>query len=138
MKRTIMAGMVLALTLGVASVSNAQQADRQSKPDSAHHDGHMKRGGGHRGMLLKGIDLTEAQKDQLKALHQKQGEVRREQREKMRGEMQEHHAKMLDEVRALLTPAQKEVFEKNVAEMQERMKTRHEHMKHRRSGERRS
>jgi Spy/CpxP family protein refolding chaperone len=147
MRRTIMAGMALALTLGVASVSQAQQTDH-SKADSAHHGEHMQRGErggrGGPGMLLKGIDLTDAQKAQIKALHEQQGrpsDVQREQREKMRAEMQERHEKMLTEVRSILTPAQREIFEKNVADMKEHMKDRREHMKQRRGegrGERRS
>lgn len=146
MRRTIMAGMALALTLGVASVSQAQQTDRPSKPDSAQHEGHMRgergpRGGRGAGMLLKGIDLTDAQKAQLKALHEKDGkpaEMRREERAKLRAAMQERHEKMLDDVRSILTPAQKEIFEKNVVEMKERMKTRQEHMKHHREEARKS
>ena len=143
MRRTLLAGLTLALTLGVASVSQAQQHEH-SKPDSAHHDGHMKRGeGGQRGagMMLKGIELTDAQEAQIKALHEKQGrpaEMRREQREKMRAEMMAHHAKMVAEVRALLTPAQQEIFDKNVVEMKQRMEKRQEHMQHRRQKQNKS
>ena len=137
MRRTIMASMVLALTLGVASVSNAQHAKRGER------DG--------RGVayLLKGIELTDAQKTQLKALHQDKGpiaadkasfEKKREEmkaarqrgdtaavrafRSQFQEQMKQRHDAMLTSVRGILTPAQREIFEKNLVEGRDRMKER--------------
>jgi protein CpxP len=143
MKRTIVAGLALVLTLGAVSASDAQQTRRGA------------RGGDQMAMLFKDIDLTDQQKEQLKALREKQGprgdregfqarraemrELRekgdtaaiRQFREEMRGEMQQRHTQMLQDVRSILTPAQREQFEKNVAAMQEKMQERREHMQHR-------
>jgi Spy/CpxP family protein refolding chaperone len=143
MKRTIVAGLALAFTLGGATLSNAQQSERGDR------DG--RRGG--MGFLMKGIELTDAQKDQIKALHKQEGaatdkaemekrhEAVKAARERgdtaalrtFRTEMMEHrkqrHEAMLTSVRAILTPAQREVFEKNVAAMQERMKRGHDGMR---------
>jgi Spy/CpxP family protein refolding chaperone len=109
---------------------------------------------------MKGIELTEAQKEQIKALHQEQRpaadkaqlekrhEAMKAARERgdtaalraFRTEMQEQrkqrHEAMLTSMRAILTPAQREIFEKNVAEMQERMKRGHEGMMRGKRGER--
>ena len=148
MRRTIMASMVLALTLGVASASDAQQARRGDR------DG---RGGV--AYLLKGIDLTDAQKEQLKALHQNKGpagvdksalEKKREEmkaarqrgdtaavrsmRAQFHEQMKQQHEAMLTSVRGILTPAQREIFEKNLVEGRDRMKERME--KHGKRGER--
>ena len=143
MKRTIVAGLALALTLGAASVSSAQETERGKR------DGRRPVAG-----MLKGIELTEQQKEQLKALREKQGPIAmdRSQFEKLRSEMKaarersdtaalrtlrtqghelmkqrretmkQHREQMLGQVRNILTPAQREVFEKNIATAKERMK----------------
>jgi periplasmic protein CpxP/Spy len=137
MTRTLVAGLVLALTFGGASVSNAQ------------HSEHGRRDGknGHVAYLLKGIELTDAQKEQLKALrqtHRPEGadkaamEKKHEQvkaarergdtaalralRSEFHGQMKERHEAMLTSMRSILTPAQREIFEKNLAEGRDRMK----------------
>ncbi|MGQ0813990.1 MAG: hypothetical protein ACT4O1_05945 [Gemmatimonadota bacterium] len=125
MKRMIMACIALALTLGAASVSPAQQ---------------MKRGGSG-AQLLKGIELTKQQREQLKALREKHGMPKRiehedhkdhEDRAKVRADMKQRHEQMVAEIRSILTPAQLEIFEKNVTEVDERMKARQERLKERR------
>ena len=150
MRRTIVAGLALAFTLGGATLSSAQQSQRADRD--------ARRGGA--GFLMKGIELTEAQKEQIKALHQEQRpaadkaqlekrhEAMKAARERgdtaalraFRTEMQEQrkqrHEAMLTSMRAILTPAQREIFEKNVAEMQERMKRGHEGMMRGKRGER--
>lgn len=139
MRRTIVAGIALALTVSFASVSSAQEMKQGER--------HARRGGV--AFLLKGIELTDQQKDQLKALHQKEGrnaadkagfEKKREEmkaarakgdtaslrafRMASREQMKQRHEQRLDQVRAILTPAQREVFEKNLAAGEERMKER--------------
>lgn len=150
MRRTIVAGLALALTLGAASVSSAQQGQRGDR--EMRRDG-MGMG---MGMMFKGIELTDAQKAQLKDVREKHGmgeamktqmkaqhEAMKAVREKgdtaamraMRSQMQEqmkqrheqmqqHHDAMISDVRGILTPAQREVFDKNVTTAKEHMKGR--------------
>src|SRR5215216_4122222 len=136
-------GLVLAMTLGAASVSLAQepQHDRDSQHGSGAQQWQGQRGhqGGF-GFLLKGIDLTEQQRSQLRALREKQGqrtnggdrsEIReqidaarergdtaalRRIRTQMRAQMQQRHERMIADVRSILTPAQRELFDRNVKE----------------------
>src|SRR4051812_23043484 len=85
MARIRVAGLALALSLGVASVSLAQAPEKQHADHGKDRSGQVA-GCGQRGgfqQLLKGIDLTAAQKDQLKQLR----ETQRTQFEKNRGEL---------------------------------------------------
>jgi protein CpxP len=67
-------GLGLALVAGAAGVAAAQSAQPNARPDTAEHrHGEWKgqrggRGGMGGGALLKGINLTDAQKDRLKAI----------------------------------------------------------------------
>lgn len=149
MKHSLIAGLALALTLGMSTVSEAQQ---RRGPGQGGRDGMA--------MLFRGIELTDAQKEQLKALRGKQGpaargreqfEKQREEaralrekgdtagirklREEARDEMRSRNEQMLKDVRSILTPAQREVFEKNIAEAGERMHERREDMRERRDGD---
>jgi Spy/CpxP family protein refolding chaperone len=93
------------------------------------------REGGHRGMrgmgdermdamMFEGITMTDAQKAQVDSIHARhRGEMQgldprnnAGDREKMRQMMQAHMA----EIRAVLTPDQQAVFDRNVAQMRER------------------
>ena len=75
-------------------------------------------------MLFNGITLTSAQQAQIDSIHARhQGEMKGldprnnpDDREKMRQMMQSHMA----ELRAVLTPEQQAVFDKNVADMRAR------------------
>ncbi|MGQ0560923.1 MAG: Spy/CpxP family protein refolding chaperone [Gemmatimonadota bacterium] len=150
MKRKIVLGVALAMTLAAASASQAQEAQPEKKDHKAHAE-HMQRasGGGPLGMLLEGIELTAEQRQQIQAAREKLGEgrargehrgqtdgpVSREDREKARAEMKQHHERMLTEIRALLTPEQREVFDKNVEQARELMKQREQRMQKRRNQE---
>lgn len=144
MRRTIVAGLALALTLGAASVSSAQQGKRGG--------GEMRRDG--MGMMFKGIELTDAQKEQLKAVREKHGmgeamktqmqaqheamkalrengdtaalrAMRLQMREQMKArqeQMRQHHEAMISDVRGILTPEQRAIFDKNVTTAKEHMK----------------
>lgn len=145
MKRIFMAAFAVALTLGAASISQAQTTQGEHKD---HHEraGHaqLRKGPGGRGhrpmaMLFRDINLTQEQKDQIRALHRKnmpqdarekleetrekmkalreKGDTAelRELRQEVREKMKERHEEMLKEIRAILTPEQRVQFEKNVA-----------------------
>jgi Spy/CpxP family protein refolding chaperone len=130
MARTKMTGLVLALTLGVSTVSLAQA------PAKGEHAGHGEHGdsakvrgrgpAGPLGFLLKDIELTADQKAKLQALAPQYGMKRdsanrgerpsREERIALREQMQGRREQMLADFRAILTPDQLTVFERNLAE----------------------
>jgi Spy/CpxP family protein refolding chaperone len=159
-----MTGVALVAVLGAASVSLAQETQPKQGERGARHGAEWKgsREGGPRGMglLLKGIDLSEQQKTQLTELHQKQranrpaGADRQRMPEEARAarergdtaalrrmrterfaEMQQRREQFASQVRAILTPAQREVFDRNLAEARQRFE---EHKDERgRNGQRR-
>ena len=138
------AGLVLALMVGAASAALAQQppqsGERQHK--SGHEQARKHQAGF--GMLLRGIELTAEQKAQLEALRARRGEqahtaehsqirermrvaresgdtaALRQVRTQMAAEMKQRRERMIAELRGILTPSQREVFERNVAAMQSR------------------
>jgi Spy/CpxP family protein refolding chaperone len=137
MKKYRLIPMVFALTLGGASVSLAQSPVQQDKQEA--HKGHEGRGHamkeGRRGpqsLLLKGITLTDAQKDQLKQMRSKQREQfksqvqKGEKREKGQrtqrdtAEFRKRAEQRFADIRSILTPDQRIVFDKNVAEVKEK------------------
>lgn len=150
-------GLVLALVLGAASAGLAQQPGQEQRDEKPRQEWQGRRQQGGFGMLLKGIELTAEQKSQLQALRSGQRSEasrgqRSEQREQMkaareRGDtaalrqlrtqqferMQQHREAMFGQVRAILTPAQQQVFDKNVAETKARFEQRGEGTKQRRS-----
>ena len=108
MRRTIVAGLALALTLGAASVSSAQQAKRGDRGD-------MRLDG--MGMMFKGIELTDAQKEQLKAVREKHGMG-----EAMKTQMKAQHEAM----KAVREKGDTAAMRAMRSAMQEQMKQRHE------------
>lgn len=88
------------------------------------------RGGRMMEMMMTGITLDAAQKakvDSIVAKHQ--AEMPPMQQGQMpdsatRAARREHMMKQQDEIRAVLTPDQQKVFDKNVADMRERMRGR--------------
>lgn len=120
MRRSKMAGLVLALILGGASVGAAQEAPMPKQDgDKAKQEWQGKRRGHGRGVgaLLKGIDLTDAQKQQLKAIHAKRVDERKPENKPTADEMKQRREERLNEIRAILDPAQREIFDRNVAEL---------------------
>ena len=100
------------------------------------------------GALLKGITLTDAQKAQVKQLRQKEGGTMQQGRTgaqanlrqqiqaarqrgdsvaarqlmaQARGQMEARRDQQIAAIRAILTPAQQEQFDKNVAQAKQRM-----------------
>lgn len=118
--------------LGVASVASAQG----TPPQGEQHQGGP---GGFRGrgsqMLFAGIELTDAQKDQIAKIDAKY-KAEREALRPAGGQMQgppddATRAKMTDirtranaEYRAVLTADQQKIFDKNIADMKARMDAR--------------
>jgi periplasmic protein CpxP/Spy len=134
--------MALAATLlaGLSTVPAAQST--QPGADSGRHQHAEMRGGamGGRGAraLFKGIDLSDAQKQQLRAIREKYQPQMKAFRDKMHAQREQSggerqrpdsatFAQMRDlmqrqqaDIRAVLTPAQQKTFDANVAEMRQR------------------
>jgi len=123
MKALRMAALGAALLIGGATLAQAQAGGTQQQGD--------RRGG--RNMELNGIELTDAQKVQLEAIQKKyQPEMMAIRNDMMNGgdraelmkkaaELREKSAK---DIRAILTPDQQVVFDKNLAEQRARMEER--------------
>lgn len=124
--------------LGVASVASAQ-APQGGPPQGGPPQGAPRMGGrGMSQMLFAGIDLTDAQKAEI----QKIGDKYRAEREALRpagaqpggqfsppdsatrAKMDAIRTKSNAEFRAVLTPEQQAIFDKNVADMKARMEQR--------------
>lgn len=147
MIRIRMAALGVALVFGLAATAEAQSGqgqDRRGDRPRAEQGG--RRGAGMAMQLMRGIELTDAQKTQLKALHQRQLAERDSVRDARGGERpdsagraamlamaERHHSAM----RAILTPAQQATFDRNVAEMRERAAKRGDGRGERRGGGRR-
>ena len=114
MKLDTLKAAALAVTLSVTAavpVALAQtDSTQQAAPEGRGHKfGRGMRHGGHRGMGFEGVNLTDAQKTQLRAVHESHRESTRALREEIRAKRQEVHqlstAATFDEaaVRAKLT-----------------------------------
>jgi periplasmic protein CpxP/Spy len=144
-------GLGLALVVGAAGVAAAQSAQPNARPDTTNHEhrGWNGQRGDHRGgmggALLKGINLTDAQKARLKAIrkdHESAGTKNREQfdavrkeirdarergdtataRAKMaevRTQMERQREQQIATLRTILTPEQQKQLDANIATMKE-------------------
>ena len=130
MKAIRIATLAAALCVGMTAIAAAQGAE-PPKPGQ----GEMRRGGGMGGMLLKDINLTDAQKDQVKTIREKYlpqlVEIRKQSQavggppdEATRAKVMDLQNKQAAEIRAILTADQQAVFDKNLAAMKERMAAR--------------
>jgi Spy/CpxP family protein refolding chaperone len=120
MKAIRIAALVVALLAGSAAIAGAQaQAGAQQQ-------------GGGRGFnrTLNGIELTEAQKAKVAEIQAKYAPEMQAIRESMQGggdraeamtKMQAINEKRNPEIRAVLTPDQQVIFDKNLAEQKARM-----------------
>jgi len=161
MRRIALASLVLAFTIGGASAADAQQTPGTRRPRAERPMRELRGNPGQ--ALFRGVELSDRQKDQIKAIFEKHrpspeeiaklrergrelrerareqrrnGEPRdtaamRQRREELaqrRGEllrrMRQERAELHREVRAVLTPEQQQQFDKNVAELQKRVRER--------------
>jgi Spy/CpxP family protein refolding chaperone len=125
MKAIRIATLAAALCVGMTSVAAAQGTEPPREG----------RGGGMGGMLLKDINLTDAQKAQVKTIRDKYVPQLQELRksaqatggppdEATRTKMTDIQNKQSNEIRAILTADQQATFDKNLAEMKARMANR--------------
>jgi len=132
MKVIRIATLAAALCVGITSVAAAQGTE---PPQQGQGQGEMRRGGGMGGLLLKDINLTDAQKAQIKAIREKYAPLQLELRrsvqatggppdEATRTKMMDLQSKQAAEIRAVLTADQQATFDKNLAEMKSRMESR--------------
>jgi len=161
MRRIALASLALAFTIGGASAADAQQTPDTRRPRAERP---MRALRGNPGQaLFRGIELSDSQKEQIKAIFEKHrpspeemeklrergrelrarareqrqgGEPRdtaemRQRRQEMaqrRGErlqnMRQERAELHGEIRAVLTPEQQTQFDKNLAELQKRVRER--------------
>jgi Spy/CpxP family protein refolding chaperone len=128
MKAIRIATLAIALCVGATSVAAAQG---QNEPQGQGE----RRGGAMGGMLLKDINLTDAQKAQVKTIREKyapqQLELRKSAQavggpldEATRAKMIDLQTKQAAEIRAVLTADQQATFDKNLADQRARMEAR--------------
>jgi len=127
MKAIRIATLAAALCVGMTSVAVAQGTEPQGQGQG--------RGERMGGMLLKDINLTDAQKAQVKTIRDKYVPQLQELRkasqatggppdEATRTKMMDIQNKQTNEIRAILTADQQATFDKNLAEMKARMTNR--------------
>ncbi|HZE09659.1 MAG TPA: Spy/CpxP family protein refolding chaperone [Gemmatimonadaceae bacterium] len=127
MKAIRIATLAVALCVGATTVAAAQE---QAPPGQGGG-----RQGGMGGMLLKDINLSDAQKAQIKTIRDKyvpqQMELRKAAQavggppdEATRTKMMDLQTKQAAEIRAVLTADQQTTFDKNLADMKARMEAR--------------
>lgn len=127
MKAIRIATLAAALCVGMTSVAAAQGTEPQGQGQG--------RGERMGGMLLKDINLTDAQKAQVKTIRDKYVPQLQELRkasqatggppdEATRTKMMDIQTKQTAEIRAILTADQQVAFDKNLAEMKARMANR--------------
>jgi Spy/CpxP family protein refolding chaperone len=149
MRKSIVMGLGgFGLALSLAGVATGQQpgSDGPRRERGEDHRGPGDKFGGPRGLLLKDITLSDAQKAQLKQLHESQRSAMQANHEAMkkqwdearaarqRGDtaaaraimernrqaMEQARTQQLAAVRNILTPEQRIQFDKNVAELKQR------------------
>lgn len=166
-KSKLFSGITMGAAVAVFAVAGSAQVPTETKPDGTQktekrwgkRGGDGMRGGMHRGMKggmgLRGIELTDAQKEQIKAIreankpsdevraqHQEQmkafrearkaGTLTEDQKTQMKAFRDERMAKMQAmraQIEAILTPEQKQQLEAKKAERQQMMEQRREQRK---------
>ena len=140
------AALALVLTVGAGGVAAAQTTPDRPNRERAEMGRHRGRGGNGMGGLMKGVNLTNAQKTQAKQIRDKYkpqfeslresmrpaGKEMREARQRgdsaaakaawdrtadTRAKMTTLREQQMSELRAILTPAQRTTFDANLAQM---------------------
>jgi Spy/CpxP family protein refolding chaperone len=130
-------GLAAVAFASIASVASAQGGPPQGGPPPQGGQGGPQagRGGGMSRMLFVGINLTDAQKDQVQKINDKYRAERQAlmpaggmqagpPNDATRAKMMELSTKSQAEYRAILTADQQNIFDKNVADMKARMEQR--------------
>lgn len=120
-----------ALVLGSACAQKPATAQSPAPQASTQQDGGQRmgrRGGDRMQMLFQGITLTADQQSQVQAIRERhradmQGLNPRENPDD-RAKMMQNMQSQMAEIRAVLTPDQQTQFDKNAAEMRQRMQQR--------------
>ena len=126
-RTTMVAG---ALVLGgMTVVSSARAQDSTAQQPGRHRGGH----GGRQARLLKGIQLTAQQQQQVQAIRDKyRGQMQQLRSQSgdakpdsaTRAQFRQQMEQQLGEIRNVLTPDQQKTFDQNVAQMRERRANR--------------
>lgn len=159
MKNTMILSLGALLTFGAVPVVSAQDAGAPAKSRSA--DNRQERRGGegtqrrarmrarHDMSAVRGIELTEAQREQIRAINVRyrdemktmrgdarpQGAERQRPDSAQRAQIRQFNERRRAEIRAALTPAQQQQFDRNVADSKDKMQKRmKEHGKRGKSG----
>jgi len=159
-----LSGAVLAFSAAVSAQETAPSTMEKSEKvykRGGHGDKHKMSGrhgmGGRRGMMLRGIELNEAQKTQLKAIHEankpsesamkEMRELRIAKRagtltagqqtrfEALKAERKAKHMAVKAQVDAILTADQKQQIETRMVEMKQKMQERRELRKQRKANQ---
>ncbi|HET9453186.1 MAG TPA: hypothetical protein VFO66_02785 [Gemmatimonadaceae bacterium] len=119
---------VAALVVGSASIATAQDPQPQPQGQGQGPGGRAMGGNRGMGMMMQGITLSAEQQVKMdsiaaKTQRERQAVIADQSIEgpAKRGKIMELMTKQQEEIKAILTPEQKTVYEKNIADMQARM-----------------
>jgi Spy/CpxP family protein refolding chaperone len=118
MIRMTLGALALAFAVALPATSRAQQASPDSTPTAAPHRHHRF---AHR--LFKGVSLTDAEKTQMRAIHEKYAaQVKTARQSGDKATVRTLRAQQVDEMRGVLTPDQQTTFDANRAALRARAK----------------
>ena len=121
MIRMTLGALALAFAVALPATSRAQQASTDSTPTVVQPHRHHRFA--HR--LFKDVNLTDAERGQLKAIHQKYAPQMKAARQSGdKATIRSLRTQQLDEIRGVLTPDQQTKFDANRAAIRARMKQR--------------
>lgn len=119
MIRTTLGALALACAVALPATSRAQQASTDSTPSTVQPHRHHRFA--HR--LFKDVNLTNDERGQLKAIHQKYApQMKAAHQSGDKATIQSLRTQELDEMRGVLTPDQQTKFDANRAVIREHMK----------------
>ena len=111
MIRMTFSALALAFAVALPATSRAQQASPDTTPTAAPHRHHRF---AHR--LFKGVNVTDAERAQFKAIHQKYApQIKAARQSGDKATIRSLRTQQLDEIRGTLTPDQQQTFDANRA-----------------------